>query len=699
MFSCDIITPMKKSAFWIILLVLLLAAAGFVGYSVLSQIGEDVDEAVKNKARNAMPLDKDLLVHFVEGGSSRLSWTGADHADGYRVEILDDERHGRQIVFKQEVTETECELPVMPRDREFTVRINSFVKYFIGEEENIRYGDQALERQVQFRIPAISGLEPVPDPNNKTLHVTFTLENADACVISHEAGEGYSEKSRVQRTDFTIPFGEDGYPVPAPGEIFVLLFEAEKTDVEGKVRLYGYSNTRVELTRDDLLSGSIELTMTKEEGSTYRLTWSEAKGDSYRVQVREGQTWKDISTVDWNGDRSYDTGALKARSNYVYRVITVNDLSESTLAVSNEVTVTTSESPIHCTVWPNKALTVYSDAALSRPTGAQAPAGKAFCVLDETGNAFKIRVGDDTYGYIDSRYCLINVDEYLGSMCRYDIANSYSAIYMIHEFEIPGITGRVMTGYENVMQENGHFLVPLLYPTSRKLAAASRKAESQGYMLKLYDTFRPNKTTLTLYSAAEAILGNRVPDRTYKSPNFYEERGLSFSLPPARYHGTDVTEDPAPQTFVSYEDVMTDNRYTLNYFLAKGYSKHNYGVAMDLTLEKVGTGEEMTMQTRMHDLSAYAARDRNGTNANALSNIMTSSGFETLVSEWWHFNDMEAYNGLYVSVMYEGVSAECWMADEEGWRYRTSKGAYYKSCTAVIDGKTYSFDDRGYIVK
>ena len=43
-----------------------------------------------------------------------------------------------------------------------------------------------------------------------------------------------------------------------------------------------------------------------------------------------------------------------------------------------------------------------------------------------------------------------------------------------------------------------------------------------------------------------------------------------------------------------------------------------------------------------------------------------------------------------------GVTPECWMADEEGWRYRKADGSYYKNTTREIDGVTYQFDRNGY---
>ena len=87
---------------------------------------------------------------------------------------------------------------------------------------------------------------------------------------------------------------------------------------------------------------------------------------------------------------------------------------------------------------------------------------------------------------------------------------------------------------------------------------------------------------------------------------------------------------------------MTNNgAYSLGSFLATGTSRHNYGLALDLTLVD-STGTELAMQTSMHDLSWYSASANNNANANLLRDIMVGAGFIGIASEWWHFNDLEA---------------------------------------------------------
>mgnify|MGYP003304418221 CR=1 FL=1 len=91
---------------------------------------------------------------------------------------------------------------------------------------------------------------------------------------------------------------------------------------------------------------------------------------------------------------------------------------------------------------------------------------------------------------------------------------------------------------------------------------------------------------------------------------------------------------------LTYKMLMTDmGRYTLDYFLAASKSRHNQGIAMDLTIVDLWSGEELEMQTSMHDLSWYSELRRNNANANTLARIMEEVGFAGIVSEWWHFQD------------------------------------------------------------
>ena len=111
-------------------------------------------------------------------------------------------------------------------------------------------------------------------------------------------------------------------------------------------------------------------------------------------------------------------------------------------------------------------------------------------MLGEKDGMFAIRLDGKTC-YIDSNYCMINLPEYLGPLCAYNITTSYISLYMVPEYGIPNVTGVVTGGYDHVRMADGTYLVPLLYPTAQKLRVAAETARDQGYRLKIYDAYRP----------------------------------------------------------------------------------------------------------------------------------------------------------------------------------------------------------------
>ena len=84
---------------------------------------------------------------------------------------------------------------------------------------------------------------------------------------------------------------------------------------------------------------------------------------------------------------------------------------------------------------------------------------------------------------------------------------------------------------------------------------------------------------------------------------------------------------------------------------AKGGGLHNYGLAVDVTLCDVATGDTLTMgthidyfgkraQVRYEDVFlADSTLSREAyENRLLLRKVMTSAGYKVLLSEWWHFN-------------------------------------------------------------
>jgi D-alanyl-D-alanine dipeptidase len=216
---------------------------------------------------------------------------------------------------------------------------------------------------------------------------------------------------------------------------------------------------------------------------------------------------------------------------------------------------------------------------------------------------------------------------------------------------------------------------------AKRLEKAAFAAIAQGYQLKIYDAYRPREATIALYDQAIGLKDQPIPLETYT--------GKVLEDLPVLEEGQILT----------YGNLMTDfNRYAMNYFLAAGKSRHNRGIALDLTLANLDTGRDLPMQTSMHDLSWYSENARDNGNARKLSAIMESVGFTGLRSEWWHFNDLEVQDTFQPEYMMKGVTPECWMKDDRGWRYRKSNGDYYTDCVKKINDTEYTFDENGYVI-
>lgn len=635
-------------------------------------------------AENTMDPDGILSLYEQEDGVLRLEWPSGENVQDYTIEIL---RASNGEVLHTATTGGECSyvLPELPEDEELTVRINSFQTY-LGSYQ--RPGTEVLETTFSLTDFGITELSWSINQSANLVYVYFEMDEGDTCNI-YRADTG-KQIVQTQQSTTILTFGEEEeLQIPVAGEPLCFLFRV--TRQTGNLIFHGSTCATLNISMEDFLGTSMTLSCKEAGYNTYTLTWNATKGDEFYVQIStdRGTSWETLTTVGKDEGRSYTTGYLDAFDTYLLRVISSDGEAYA------QTTVTTSEQPIYSTIWPLIDLNVYSDATGSKKLGT-AKAGTAYCVLEESNGRFGIRYSDGVTGYINSAYCLINLPEYIGDLCSYDITNSYGALYMVHEFGIDKVSGTVISGYENVALGSNEYLVPLLYPTAKKLITAAQTAREQGYQLKIYDSYRPNKATKSIYSLAGKIVDDLVPSKTFSGLEVTDLNELSWT-PTASGDGTGTGSMDYLMEGLTYQILMTDNgRYRLSNFLAPGISRHNYGVAMDLTLETL-YGEELEMQTSIHDLSWYSEIGRNNGAADLLQNIMVKAGFATLKSEWWHFQDNEAYSTLdtYLS---EGVSPQCWVKDNNGWRYRLSNGQYLINSTQTVDGTSYTFDADGYLV-
>ena len=255
--------------------------------------------------------------------------------------------------------------------------------------------------------------------------------------------------------------------------------------------------------------------------------------------------------------------------------------------------------------------------------------GVPFTILSVTGDYWYISY-KGTLGYVLNKYCMINLPDYIPSM-SYDITNSYSSIYKSSGYNIPNVTGSALYGFKksyNKRLGRNEFIAPIMYPTAKQVLSAQKTALANGYSLKLYDSYRPKSVSTKMYTNLTNL---------YNS-NSTVKKNINYST------GASGTKYSWGQSW----------------FLAKGLSAHNVGAAVDITLTKKGSSTDLSMPTKMHELSTAAIKYYSSsaahkaanfsvgmlksTDAQKLHTYMTGAGLTDLSSEWWHFQNNESYN-------------------------------------------------------
>ncbi len=639
-----------------------------------------------------------LIMQEQADGRILVTWPAGKESQQYLFEVVDPQ--ARKTVHSCSLTgETSHLIDPLP-DRRMTIRISTVMDYKVpfSSAPRQRIG-QRLTVTDNLSTPVIRDISWQPDPNADQVLVELALSDNTKARL-YTMSDKQTPAATLSDNRIVLTFGEGkGYPVPQDGQRLGFVFDAFREGA-GYIFHSRLSDPKY-LVRADLMDTALKLSYQDNGDNIYTLTWNETFAHTYRLEARLAGTelWRTLTTVSGAEVHSFTTEQLGILEAWEFRVVCPDTVP---MLESPSVTFRTGASLRYSTVWPTKDLTVYADANKTSVIGVASRA-QAFCVLALENGLFRVRFAD-TYGYIDSNYCMINLPQYLGDNCLYNITNSYQSLYKAHDYEIPEVTGTLVTGYEQIMLGEGEYLVPLLYPVAKKLADAAVDALSRGYKLLIYDSFRPQSATAALHDLALIFAETMVPQPEPDPEN------PDAPVPPA----------------MTFGDYMTDYyRYTLSNFIAKGRSKHNLGIALDLTLvavdpatlnpepdpnapplpegqepvPTVGPDGELIMQTPMHDLTWYSERKQNNANAKLLREIMEGAGFGGIASEWWHYQDNDALNTLAPPALWEGVTPEGWVTEDgENWRYRDQFGEYLTDCTACIDGEYFVFNADGYAV-
>lgn len=210
---------------------------------------------------------------------------------------------------------------------------------------------------------------------------------------------------------------------------------------------------------------------------------------------------------------------------------------------------------------------------------------------------------------VDLEHAMVNISEYIPSIAiDLDMVREKNLFSMAGE-KIPGLTDRKF--YNSESAESGEAW--LCIPAAKMLLTAEEEFEEDGYRIVIYDAYRPYSCTIAFRDAYKSYLKGKT--KAFKKEWFGVNTGKNLE--------SDLGE---------------------SWFLAQNASSHNYGVAVDMSLVSIETGEELVMPSRMHTLDKTSARyywvdGEAKENAEYMRNVMLGVGFSPLKSEWWHFQD------------------------------------------------------------
>ena len=270
------------------------------------------------------------------------------------------------------------------------------------------------------------------------------------------------------------------------------------------------------------------------------------------------------------------------------------------------------------------------------------PAGAMFVIHEDCGNYMRVTY-QDTPGYAIKALVMINLPDIIPSI-KYINSNAKSSLFKSSGYNLDNITGQKLypgkTWNARLRQEE--YNMPVLYATAQKLAAAQQTALADNNCILLYEAYRP----IAVQKLVNTELAKLMQQNSKVRKN------------------------------------INDGTWGKNWFIAKSISNHQMGFAVDISLGKIITTNELEltedlklnipdeiqefqMPTPMHELSNTAVALKYPVNslsktawknvkpaatmtedAKLLQQYLVTTGMTPLPSEWWHFNDLDARAAL-----------------------------------------------------
>lgn len=173
-------------------------------------------------------------------------------------------------------------------------------------------------------------------------------------------------------------------------------------------------------------------------------------------------------------------------------------------------------------------------------------------------------------------------------------------------------------------------------PATYKEAGLVELSKKDGFVIDLKYATKKNFMGYALYpKESKALVTKTTAAKLKKANQLAHEKGYRIKI-------WDVYR-PLSVQWEMYNKIQ-NHLYVANPALDSNHSK---GVSVDVTLVDA-KGKELKMPTKFDSFSSKAGRYYKGNSKTAqknmdyLTKIMTQSGFKTISSEWWHYNDLSA---------------------------------------------------------
>lgn len=310
-------------------------------------------------------------------------------------------------------------------------------------------------------------------------------------------------------------------------------------------------------------------------------------------------------------------------------------------------------------------------------SGETVAAGTAFTILREGDSRVLARLSENRLGWVNKNDIMVNLPDLIPSII-YRNSNAEGSLMKNLGMDLEGITDRRL--YEskayNEKLEREEFIMPVQYHMAEKMMRAQQLAKEKNSSIVLYEGFRPHEIQMAVADALQRLAKSNPDTRLSIQRNgfnisYYINTGVSshqmgsaVDVSLARvdrweehtFHGNTVSV-PGSFTEYSYSEIATDNPEGVQFS-----STLRYGSALP---EDTSTW----MPTPMHELSylsgtftgptktytsgAWKSALANGSvkraeswtvGAQTLQDIFVAADMEPLASEWWHFNDLAAWN-------------------------------------------------------